>query len=362
MIHQERFFSKVPIPTFLSMPAVGLDITDRRVRFLELVGQQGSMTVKRYGETPVAPGIIVGGTIKKPLEFAAILQSLKRTYGFEFVRVSLPEERAYIVHMDVPYVEGADIRDAVAFRLEEYVPLKPDHVVFDFIPLSDIESGSGMLHVLASVMPKEDVEMYVDALDEVGMIPVALHIEGQAMARAIIPEHDERTHMIVDIGRMRTGVSVVRAGVVRFTSTVDIGSDSFSHDIMTAFHVDEKEAEYMKNEQTLTGQEDDFFSALRPSLERMSDEILKLYEYWHTYQAGRTGETPVQQVILSGGGANLQGLATYIGTRIKIPVSVGNPWENVNSFDTYIPPLVRSLALGYATVIGLALPERDISL
>ncbi|NTV22622.1 MAG: type IV pilus assembly protein PilM [Candidatus Yonathbacteria bacterium] len=360
MMRAEHFFSHIPVPKLLAMSAVGLDITDRRVRFLELSGSRGSMEVTRYGESPIAPGIIVGGTIKKPLEFAAILQSMKRKYGFEFVRVSLPEERAYIVHMDVPYVEDTNLYDAISFRLEEYVPFKPDQVVFDFIPLSETRETAGTIHVLAAVMPKEDVQTYLDVLDQVGMTPIALHIEGQAMARAIVPECDNQTYMIVDIGRLRTGVSIVREGVVRFTSTVDIGSDSFSHDIIDALGVDEVEAERMKNEHTLNIREHELERVLRPSLERMSDEIIKLYEYWHTYQAGRTGETPVYHVLLSGGGANLQGLAEYLGKKANIPVSVGNPWENVNSFDIYIPPIEKHAALGYATVIGLALPERHV--
>ena len=361
MIRRSSLYARTlfPVPRFLSMPTIGLDITDRRVRFLELEGSYGAMKVKRFGEVPVAPGIIISGSIKKPLEFAAILQGLKRKQGFEFVRVSLPEERAYIVHMDIPYAEEINPRDAVAFQLEEYVPLKPDQVVFDYIPLSDGGDSSSTMHVLASVMPKEDVQVYLNVLSQVGMMPVALHIEGQAMARALIAEDDTRTHMIVDIGRLRTGVSVVRGGVVRFTSTVDVGSDIFSRAIMDTFGIDEQRAVDMKNTRVLTGHSDDFYNALSPALERLVDEIFKLYEYWHMYQASRTGETTIQHVLLTGGGANLQGLETYFARKIRVLISVGNPWKNVNTFDAYIPPIPLHDALGYATVIGLALPDND---
>jgi type IV pilus assembly protein PilM len=165
--------------------------------------------------------------------------------------------------------------------------------------------------------------------------------------------------MIIDVGRLRIGVSVVRGGIVRFTSTIDMGSDSFTRALMTGFGISEEDAEHMKNERALMGGGDDFFDILRPSIERLSDEVAKLYEYWHTYHAGRTGETPVQHIIVSGGGANLLGLAEYLSAKIHVPASVGNPWKNVNDFNQYIPPIPLKKALGYATVIGLALPSGD---
>jgi type IV pilus assembly protein PilM len=345
-----------PIPSLLTFPSVGLDITDRRVRVLEFFGEKGALKVKRHGEMAVPPGVIVGGQIKRPVEFSAIMQSVKRTYRCGYAHVSLPEERAYIVHMDIPRVQNDEIRQSIAFQIEEYVPLKPENVVFDYTVLE--EGPSDTLQVLVAAMPREDVEGYVNVLEEVGIIPLSFEIESQAIGRAIIPEEKRKEiTMLVDIGRLRIGVSVVQDDAVRFTSTIDMGSETFSRALENALTVTPEEALKMKNALPLHPAQKDFYEALLPSLEKLEDELHKFYIYWHTYHAKDKDDQQVSMIMLSGGGANMNGLAPFLSQRLKVPVNVGNPWVNCCSLETYIPPIPHNKSLGYATVIGLALPH-----
>lgn len=349
----------LPVPHALTFPSIGLDITDRRVRVLELFGEKGVLKVKQHGEVAVPPGVIVGGCIKRPLEFSAIMQGVKRTYRCSHAHVSLPEERAYIVHMDIPRVEENEIRQSIAFQIEEYVPLKPEDVIFDYTVLKDHSSAS-TIRVLVAAMPREDVEGYAQVLEEVGIVPLSFEIESQAIARAIIPENKQRsTVMIVDIGRLRTGVSIVRNNLVRFTSTIDMGSETFSRALESALSVSSEKALEMKNALPLHPAQKDFYEALAPSLEKLEDELHKLSVYWQTYHAKNKNkeERQVSDIILSGGGANMNGLAPFLSRRLNIPVTVGNPWTHCCSLNTYIPPIPHNKSLGYATVIGLALPH-----
>ncbi|MBI4133279.1 pilus assembly protein PilM, partial [Candidatus Uhrbacteria bacterium] len=88
----------------------------------------------------------------------------------------------------------------------------------------------------------------------------------------------------------------------------------------------------------------------------LADEVGKHYHYWDTRRNER-GErlTPLERVYLLGGGANLKGLGDYIASRVQAEVTRPNVWENINSFEEYIPPIDRRASLQYATAIGLAL-------
>lgn len=347
----------LPVPRALTFPSVGLDITDRRVRVLELSGEKDALRVKRHGEMTIPPGVIVSGHIKRPLEFSAIMQGVKRTYHCTYAHVSLPEERAYIVHMDIPRVEENEIRESITFQIEEYVPLKPENVIFDYTVLDDLSSES-TIRVLVAAMPREDVEGYATVLEEVGIVPLSFEIESQAIARAIIPEEKRSAAvMIVDIGRLRTGVSIIHNNLVRFTSTIDMGSETFTRALKAALSVSSEEVLEMKNALPLHPAQKDFYEALLPSLEHLEDELHKLYIYWHTYHAKHKDEQRISDILLSGGGANMNGLAPFLSHRLKVPISVGNPWTNCCSLDMYIPPIPHNKSLGYATVIGLALPH-----
>jgi Tfp pilus assembly PilM family ATPase len=120
--HPPRVPYTAHVPRMLLFSGVGLDITDRRVRVLELQLKERNTRVEKYGEMPVPPGVIVGGAIKQPLEFSTVLQSLSLSHDISSAQVSLPEEHAYIVHMDIPHVEDDEIREVIMAQLVEFGP------------------------------------------------------------------------------------------------------------------------------------------------------------------------------------------------------------------------------------------------
>jgi Tfp pilus assembly PilM family ATPase len=63
----------------------------------------------------------------------------------------------------------------------------------------------------------------------------------------------------------------------------------------------------------------------------------------------------VGRVLLVGGSANLEGLPSFIAAKVQTVVDRGNVWNNVATFDSYIPPIDFRTSMQYATAIGLAL-------
>lgn len=353
---RDIFSSVFPPPRFLRMPAAGLDITDQRVRFMEFRKGLGGLVIDRFGEVRIPTGIIVAGGIKRPDDLRAILTDFRKKHDISFVRVSLPEERAYLATMDVPNVSDDEIRGAIGFQLEEHVPLSARDAVFDYHILGPSPADANMLSVAVSVFPEAELRAYVGMFSETGIIPVAFEIEAHAIARALLPQGDQGTHLILDFGGTRTGITIVSGGVVRFTSTVEVGSAMITKAIEKSFGVPIAAAEKIKNEKRMAkgGSDREFFAALSSSLSVLYDEVNKIYLYWHSH--GGKGAA-IDGVVLCGGGANLHGLSEYLGSSLRMKVSVGNPWANVNSFDRYIPEITKREALGYTSVIGLALAD-----
>jgi len=341
------------------MPAAGLDITDHRVRFLEFVRGNKGLVVQRYGEMKIPTGVIVAGRIKRVDELKKILTSFARKYRLEFVRASLPEERAYLVKMHIPNVADEEIRDTIAFQLEEYVPVPAGEAVFDYTVVGDSKEHEGQVEVAVSVLPHKEVAEYVGMFEGTGIKPMSFEIEAQAVARAVIPTGDLGTYMLLDFGGTRTGIFIVSGGVVRFTSTIDVGSDMITRALEKQFSISTEEAERIKNENGVTRRaaDQEFFQAVMSSVSILRDEVNKLFVYWHTHREDEDSkkENKIEKIYISGGGANLKGLSEYLSASLRTKVSVANPWVNVNSFEEYIPSILHRHALGYASVIGLAL-------
>src|SRR5688572_11834264 len=96
LLHSNPFFRLFPPPQFLLMSSVGIDLSDRAARFIELVPDKSAYKIRRFGEQVLPPGVIDKGDIKDIATFKTALIALRRDYGLSFVRVSLPEEKAFL--------------------------------------------------------------------------------------------------------------------------------------------------------------------------------------------------------------------------------------------------------------------------
>lgn len=351
-----NFFSKFfPTPKFLKMPAVGLDISDQSVRFIELVPRGADYVLGRFGQKKIPLGVMESGKIKDTDGIKRILASLNAEHKLSFVNVSLPEEQAYLSRMTLPYVKKSELHDSIELQLEEYIPLRAEEAIFDYEIISESEQEYDLE---VSALPRAVAESYFRLFSGTGLIPLVFEIEAQAIARAVFPEKDHQTHMIIDFGEVRTSLSVVSGGVVMFTSTLDIGGHTLNAAIEKTFNVKPEEAERMKKEYGLvknSGNKELFFTLMHP-ISILKDEINKHFIYWHTHpEPGEKEREKIKDIVLCGGDSNLLGFSDYLAANLKVPVSVANVWVNVNSFDDYVPEISLKDSLCYATAIGLSL-------
>jgi len=137
------FAKFVPPPTFLTMPCVGVDISDTSLKYMSFVAEtnmDGSKKIKQWGDIDIPTGVVQRGHVVDQEKLSAVLQEFKAATGAEFVRVSLPEERAYLFETTIK--KGTplkEIRGLFEFRLEENVPIPSKDVFFDYTIIPETE-------------------------------------------------------------------------------------------------------------------------------------------------------------------------------------------------------------------------------
>jgi len=297
------------------LPFVGFSISDTSLRFVSLTKHEHTFVLGDYAEHPFKEGVVDAGFINQPEEIVAILKELKKKYSLQFIKITLPEEKAFVFRTQIPAVSPEEIRGSVEFTIEENAPLSVSEVVFDYMVVPTKNSSEdGKIDVVVSVVPQKVVDSYLKLCSEAGLFVVSCELESQAIARCIVRKDDISSYLILNLERNKTGFYITTGGAVQFTSTMVITPNNLSG---------------------------------------LCDEISKIY--WHTH-GDKKGNVKISKILLSGEHAGHEGVREYIVSNLGIDVEVANVWENVFTLDTYVPDLSYKDSLSFAPAIGLALP------
>jgi len=354
-MQRSKFYQFFPPPQFLQMPAVGLDISDTAMRFVELIEKRRGFVIGAFGEYPIPRGVIESGEVKKPEELRAIFLEVKKKHKFEFVSVSLPEEKAYLFELRLPLMKYSEVRGAIELGLEEHVPLSVGEALFDY---EIVKEEGNEIRTSVSAVPTTLVDGYLEAFQGTDIVPVAFEMEAHSLARAIIPNEEKGTYMTVDFGRTRTGLAIVSGGVVQFASTVPVGGDSLNDAISKNLKVTYEEAEKIKREKGISGSSEDenLSLAVMSTVSILREEINKHQTYWQDHADNYGNKRPrIERIYLCGGDSTLAGFPSFLAAGLSVSVELANAMVNVNTLEDYIPEISFNDSLRYAVALGLAL-------
>ncbi len=352
----------LPPPSYITLPSVGVDISDTSMKYIcfePTLRHHRARQLKFWGDIDIPANSLERGDVKDPKRLTDTLKEFKTRTGADFIRVSLPEERAYIFETEVKSnVPPKEIQSLLEFRLEENVPIAARDTIFDYDFLPGSKPGES-IRVVVSAYQRDTIMAYYEACLAADLVPISFEVEAQAMARAVIPSESSDTIMLIDFGKTRTGVGIIKNNVLLYTSTIDIGGGQLSQVMRRVLgdNVAEAELTTIKNtEGLIRGVEDStVYDCLIPTVSVIKDEIATRMQYWHTREGNRTNDRRIKQVIFCGGSANLKGLPEYMTEALGIPCVRGNVWGNAFRSDLTVPPIEKNYSFGYATAIGLAL-------
>lgn len=343
-----------PVPHVLAPCGTGVDVSDGSVKWLTLAPTKHGTRVRSFGSETIPSGAVHMGTIQDVQALADVLRRIRTEGGVTCAHAALPEEGAFVFTMHVPFgTPRTEIIHMIEFELESRVPIPPDQTVYDYDVITRDDAGE---EISVVVFPQALAYGYVEAFSRAGIHLMSLEIEARSVARAATDPHEHAVHMLVDCGKARTGIAIVKRGIPTFTSTVEIGGDTMSAAVIEAMKLpSEAEAETFKNEQGLLPR-DPAFEQGRVAVEKvahgLADEIVRHYQFW---DSRREGTMSMAGVFLLGGGSNLRGFPDLIAGKVHAPADRPNVWRMVASFDEYIPPIEYRASFQYATAIGLAL-------
>ncbi|MDP2663907.1 MAG: type IV pilus assembly protein PilM [bacterium] len=353
---------------FLSLKpeTFGLDISDLSLKIIKL-GRD--LNLESIGESPIKPGIIKEGIVKNEKGLAEIIK--KAVAGVEKGKIktknviaSLPEEKAFLQVIQMPLLSKEDLKSAVIFESENYIPLPIEEVYLDSQIIPPLRNHLDHYDVLIAAIPRKIVDPYVSSLELAGLVPTVLEIESLAIARSLIKaEKTESPILIVDLGATRTSFIIFSGHSIRFTASIPISSQGFTQSISQSMKVDLNKAEELKIKYGIETRAEkkggEVFDALIPAITDLMEQIKKHLDYYQSH-ASHEHLAPngkwVEKILLCGGGSNLRGLPEFLSEELRAPIEFGNPWVNILPRDKKTrAPLPFEKSLSFATALGLAL-------
>jgi type IV pilus assembly protein PilM len=344
--------------------AVGIDISESSIKVMQLSKKREGFLPSAYSSIDLPSTMVANHMISdeaKMAEYITRAITAAKHVNTKYAIISVPEAKSFVRILKMPKMGETELDNAIPFELEQDIPIPIDQVYMDW---QVVKEDADVNHVLVMATPKDYVDALVGSLKLAKLKPIALELESQATARALIGKEDEnQATLVIDMTTSLTSFIIVSGkGVLEYTSNIPIGGNHLTESISRNLAITPKDAEKLKRETGLIAdsKKGNIKQAMLPILDNIVDEIRTVVKFHEDHS---TLSPAVNKVILCGGAANLQGLTDYINARLNVgagkPIDrivLGDPWTNIFAKDKR-PKIEISdqEAIAYTTAIGLAL-------
>jgi type IV pilus assembly protein PilM len=319
---------------------VGLRVGSSQIAAAQ-VNNNRAPEVLKLVRGPIAAGVVADGEVRDP---DALAQALKRFFDEHKlprgrVRLGIATNRIGVRVLEVPKIDDPKmLENAIRFRVQEVLPIPLADAVLDHVVLGDLEQADEPTsRVLVAFAHRELIDRYVEACKRARIKLVGIDFDAFALLRALSDDSAEIEHatVAVAIGRERTIFAVAERDVCDFTRVLEWGGASLDVVLARALDLTPSQAEPVKRTIALVSESpgtqlspvqlEAARAAIRDELQLLARELLSSLQYYQS----RPGSLAIAEVLLTGGGSELVGVAPELERLLGVPVRVADSFAQV---------------------------------
>jgi type IV pilus assembly protein PilM len=333
---------------------IGLDIGATAVRAAILAPDRGEsdglMTVEDLGQAPLPPGVVVDGVLQDAPTLTRVLTQLWREHDFgcSHVIIGVSNPQVVVRPMQMPNLPPEQLARALPFRAREVIALELDKAVLDFRPLGPSPDDPNLIDGLLVAAPRAPVLAAVRAVEAAGLRIVRVDLASFAALRSTAADHGV-AEAVVDIGAQMTNIVIHNLGVPRVVRALNRGGEQLTERLVERTGASAAEAEILKRESGVHESENETSMILSTTIRPLVSDIRSSIQYFTTTNP----DAPLERVSLTGGGAELPGLAEMLTEDVGLPCTLVSPLRNVLS--RIASPEGRHEAPATATAVSVGL-------
>jgi type IV pilus assembly protein PilM len=166
----------------------GMALHGDSVRYLELSGTLGSLSVVRQETVPLEQGTIVKDSLMDVNRLLPALEEMKSVLGGFHCPVALgiPSREVILRLLDFPRMEIEDVREALQLEFDKYFPYSAQNAQFDIceVELPGREEGEEKIFVLAATCRRHVANDIIKLASKTGMSLSSIEPNNVAFFRA----------------------------------------------------------------------------------------------------------------------------------------------------------------------------------
>lgn len=329
----------------------GLDIGSSAIRLVQLRQSGGRHSLVSYGSTSIPIGLSQSDS---PMDIKQLCEIIKRLIkdcrvDAKNVVAALPGSSVFTVVVKMPQMSTSELEKAIKWQVDQNIPLKIEEVRIDWQIISPQVGNKKEMIVMIVAAPISKVARLMSVLEGADLSVLSLETVPIALSRSLGKTKGINT-MVINIGAMTTEIAIIQDEILFHSRSLPVAGFAFTRAISQNLGLDINQAEQFKRKFGLTQEklEGEIYKTLEPLLNGIIEEVKRSVKY---YQEQFNGS--VEKILLSGGGARLPELPSFLSKILEIDVQIATPWA-----DIYYPPSVQQNLFDtfaeYSTAVGLA--------
>lgn len=237
--------------------AIGLDLGRTSISAVRLKHQTGGSALLSVALDNLPEGLVQEGEVRDVEGLSYAIKEFWKIHKIKGKRVSLglANQKVIVRTLEFPLLDPKELRSAIEFQAQDYIPIPIDEAVFDFHVLEQFTDEDGMQKqkVLVVAAQKFMVMDFINAIKKAKLQVDSIDLQAFAMLRSLggksfLEENQpvKEAVAIANIASDVTNIVVATDGEPQFTRIVSFGGDNFTKALQDLQGIPFPEAELLK--------------------------------------------------------------------------------------------------------------------
>jgi type IV pilus assembly protein PilM len=227
-----------------------------------------------------------------------------------------------------------ELRNALRFEADKYIPFELDEVVLDCAKLEEFGGSEGQsdkeMKVLLVAVKRNLIDEHVELIQGLGLTPTVIDVDSFALGNAFEMnslnsprvDDDEKVIALIDIGAVKTNINILKGNTSYFSREVYLAGNDFTESVARRLSVDNNEAAQLKTHPE--GREEEIEESILPALDDLGNEIHLSFDFFENQF-----DKEVDEIYISGGSCNVPGLKTSFERIFDRRIELWDPTEHM---------------------------------